>query len=141
MQASGAPPSQSPPLFIYTVKHLTTGWREITHQRRPASRRLINKADGLSQYPDGSKRDAAAAAAARYCATSTHSLLLLLSVFPVYYRALVNFTDSLVYTPDLEDIFSPAFIELSEAVVDTVRSARPSLLPYKDGAKVHVFNR
>ncbi|XP_053705091.1 basement membrane-specific heparan sulfate proteoglycan core protein isoform X1 [Synchiropus splendidus] len=40
----------------------------------------------------------------------------------IYYRALVNFTDSLVYTPDLEDIFSPAFIELSEAVVDTLES-------------------
>lgn len=43
-----------------------------------------------------------------------------LSVFIVYYRALVNFTDSLVYGPELEDIFSPAFNEISEAVVDTV---------------------
>lgn len=43
-----------------------------------------------------------------------------MSVFPVYYRALVNFTDSLVYGPELEDIFSPAFNEISEAVVDTV---------------------
>uniref|UniRef100_A0A8C4GJP6 Heparan sulfate proteoglycan 2 n=1 Tax=Dicentrarchus labrax TaxID=13489 RepID=A0A8C4GJP6_DICLA len=39
-----------------------------------------------------------------------------------YYRALVNFTDSLVYTPDLEDIFSTAFNEVSEAVVDTLES-------------------
>ncbi len=38
----------------------------------------------------------------------------------VYYRALVNFTNSLVYGPELEDIFSPAFNEISEAVVDTV---------------------
>lgn len=44
-----------------------------------------------------------------------------MSVFLVYYRALVNFTDSLVYGPELEDIFSPAFNEISEAVVDTVR--------------------
>lgn len=42
------------------------------------------------------------------------------SVFLVYYRALVNFTDSLVYGPELEDIFSSAFIEISDAVVDTV---------------------
>uniref|UniRef100_A0A3B5AWQ0 Heparan sulfate proteoglycan 2 n=1 Tax=Stegastes partitus TaxID=144197 RepID=A0A3B5AWQ0_9TELE len=36
--------------------------------------------------------------------------------------ALVNFTDSLVYGPELEDIFSPAFNEISEAVVDTLES-------------------
>lgn len=41
-------------------------------------------------------------------------------MFLVYYRALVNFTDSLVYGPELEDIYSPAFNEISEAVVDTV---------------------
>ncbi|XP_076022702.1 basement membrane-specific heparan sulfate proteoglycan core protein isoform X2 [Genypterus blacodes] len=40
----------------------------------------------------------------------------------IYYRALVNFTDSLVYGPELEDIFSPAFTEISEAVVDTLES-------------------
>ncbi|XP_035512277.1 basement membrane-specific heparan sulfate proteoglycan core protein isoform X12 [Morone saxatilis] len=40
----------------------------------------------------------------------------------IYYRALVNFTDSLVYTPELEDIFSTAFNEVSEAVVDTLES-------------------
>lgn len=40
--------------------------------------------------------------------------------FPVYYRALVNFTDSLVYGPELDDIFSPAFSEISDSVVDTV---------------------
>lgn len=41
-------------------------------------------------------------------------------MFVVYYRALVNFTDSLVYGPELEDIYSLAFNEISEAVVDTV---------------------
>ncbi|KAL6119478.1 hspg2 [Pungitius sinensis] len=40
----------------------------------------------------------------------------------IYYRALVNFTDSLVYGPELEDIFSVAFNEISEAVVDTLES-------------------
>uniref|UniRef100_A0A8C2WMG3 Heparan sulfate proteoglycan 2 n=1 Tax=Cyclopterus lumpus TaxID=8103 RepID=A0A8C2WMG3_CYCLU len=45
-----------------------------------------------------------------------------ISVFLVYYRALVNFTDSLVYGPALEDIFSSAFNEISEAVVDTLES-------------------
>ncbi|XP_029995006.1 basement membrane-specific heparan sulfate proteoglycan core protein isoform X4 [Sphaeramia orbicularis] len=40
----------------------------------------------------------------------------------IYYRALVNFTDSLVYTPDFENIFSAAFIEVSDAVVDTLES-------------------
>ncbi|XP_034445775.1 basement membrane-specific heparan sulfate proteoglycan core protein isoform X2 [Hippoglossus hippoglossus] len=40
----------------------------------------------------------------------------------LYYRALVNFTDSLVYSPELEDIYSTAFNEISEAVVDTLES-------------------
>ncbi|XP_029013106.1 basement membrane-specific heparan sulfate proteoglycan core protein isoform X4 [Betta splendens] len=40
----------------------------------------------------------------------------------IYYRALVNFTDSLVYGPELEDINSEEFIEISEAVVDTLES-------------------
>ncbi|XP_069382460.1 basement membrane-specific heparan sulfate proteoglycan core protein isoform X25 [Paralichthys olivaceus] len=40
----------------------------------------------------------------------------------IYFRALVNFTDSLVYSPELEDIYSPAFNEISEAVVDTLES-------------------
>lgn len=61
-------------------------------------------------------------------------MLTVLSVVPVYYRALVNFTDSLVYGPELEDIFSAAFNEISEAVVDTVRSVPPLALPYKDAA-------
>uniref|UniRef100_A0A3Q4MA73 Heparan sulfate proteoglycan 2 n=1 Tax=Neolamprologus brichardi TaxID=32507 RepID=A0A3Q4MA73_NEOBR len=39
----------------------------------------------------------------------------------VYYRASVNFT-SLVYGPEYEEIFSREFIELSEAVVDTLES-------------------
>lgn len=42
------------------------------------------------------------------------------SVFLVYYRALVNFTDSVVYSPELEDIYSLGFKEISEAVMDTV---------------------
>lgn len=41
-------------------------------------------------------------------------------MFPVFYRALVNFTNSLVFGPELEDIYSVAFNEISEAVVDTV---------------------
>lgn len=41
-------------------------------------------------------------------------------MFAVFYRALVNFTTSLVYGPELEDIYSVAFYEISEAVVDTV---------------------
>ncbi|XP_054634275.1 basement membrane-specific heparan sulfate proteoglycan core protein isoform X10 [Dunckerocampus dactyliophorus] len=40
----------------------------------------------------------------------------------IYYRALVNFTNSIVYSSELEDIFSPAFNEISEAVVDTLES-------------------
>ncbi|XP_061698268.1 basement membrane-specific heparan sulfate proteoglycan core protein isoform X3 [Syngnathoides biaculeatus] len=40
----------------------------------------------------------------------------------IYYRALVNFTDSIIYSAELEDIFSPAFNEISEAVVDTLES-------------------
>ncbi|XP_041859531.1 basement membrane-specific heparan sulfate proteoglycan core protein isoform X3 [Melanotaenia boesemani] len=40
----------------------------------------------------------------------------------IYYRALVNFTNSVVYGPELEDIFSPEFKEISEAVMDTLES-------------------
>lgn len=57
-----------------------------------------------------------------YCAAELTCYSSPLSVFLVYYRALVNFTDSLVYGPELEDIYSPAFSEISEAVVDTVCS-------------------
>lgn len=53
---------------------------------------------------------------------SSH-LTLLLFPFPlpaVYYRALVNFTNSFTFSPELEDIDSAAFQEISAAVVDTV---------------------
>ncbi|XP_028309184.1 basement membrane-specific heparan sulfate proteoglycan core protein isoform X2 [Gouania willdenowi] len=40
----------------------------------------------------------------------------------IYYRALVNFTNSLVYSSALEDIFSAAFTEVSDSVVDTLES-------------------
>ncbi|XP_048872622.1 basement membrane-specific heparan sulfate proteoglycan core protein isoform X11 [Brienomyrus brachyistius] len=40
----------------------------------------------------------------------------------VYYRALVNFTNSFVYGPELEDINSPLFKEITDAVVDTLES-------------------
>ncbi|XP_072305364.1 basement membrane-specific heparan sulfate proteoglycan core protein isoform X2 [Eucyclogobius newberryi] len=43
-------------------------------------------------------------------------------VVSIYYRALVNFTDSLVWTPDFDNIFSPSFNEVSDAVVDTLES-------------------
>ncbi|KAF3820224.1 hypothetical protein GH733_015733 [Mirounga leonina] len=39
----------------------------------------------------------------------------------VYFRALVNFTRSIHYSPQLEDAGSEEFREVSEAVVDTVR--------------------
>ncbi|XP_017274656.1 basement membrane-specific heparan sulfate proteoglycan core protein isoform X4 [Kryptolebias marmoratus] len=40
----------------------------------------------------------------------------------IYYRALVNFTDSVVYSAELENIFSLEFKEISEAVTDTLES-------------------
>ncbi|XP_047648303.1 basement membrane-specific heparan sulfate proteoglycan core protein isoform X10 [Phacochoerus africanus] len=40
----------------------------------------------------------------------------------VYFRALVNFTRSIDYSPQLEDAGSEAFREVSEAVVDTLES-------------------
>uniref|UniRef100_A0A8C0YJE6 Heparan sulfate proteoglycan 2 n=1 Tax=Cyprinus carpio carpio TaxID=630221 RepID=A0A8C0YJE6_CYPCA len=40
----------------------------------------------------------------------------------IYYRALVNFTNSFQYGPELDDIYSPAFLEISSAVVDTLES-------------------
>uniref|UniRef100_A0A671MPU9 Basement membrane-specific heparan sulfate proteoglycan core protein-like n=1 Tax=Sinocyclocheilus anshuiensis TaxID=1608454 RepID=A0A671MPU9_9TELE len=56
-----------------------------------------------------------------------YSLVLLLSLtvvvlFLVYYRALVNFTNSFQYGPELDDIYTPAFVEISSAVVDTLES-------------------
>uniref|UniRef100_A0A8C1UIE5 Heparan sulfate proteoglycan 2 n=1 Tax=Cyprinus carpio TaxID=7962 RepID=A0A8C1UIE5_CYPCA len=42
--------------------------------------------------------------------------------FFLYYRALVNFTNSFQYGPELDDIYSPAFLEISSAVVDTLES-------------------
>ncbi|XP_041953837.1 basement membrane-specific heparan sulfate proteoglycan core protein isoform X8 [Alosa sapidissima] len=40
----------------------------------------------------------------------------------IYFRVLVNFTNSITYTPDMQMISSPAFLEISEAVVDTLES-------------------
>ncbi|KAB5546556.1 hypothetical protein PHYPO_G00073470 [Pangasianodon hypophthalmus] len=40
----------------------------------------------------------------------------------IYYRALVNFTDSFTYGPELDDIDSAAFQEISAAIVDTLES-------------------
>ncbi|XP_016315955.1 basement membrane-specific heparan sulfate proteoglycan core protein isoform X2 [Sinocyclocheilus anshuiensis] len=40
----------------------------------------------------------------------------------IYYRALVNFTNSFQYGPELDDIYTPAFVEISSAVVDTLES-------------------
>ncbi|XP_039611708.1 basement membrane-specific heparan sulfate proteoglycan core protein isoform X4 [Polypterus senegalus] len=40
----------------------------------------------------------------------------------IYYRALVNFTNSIDFVPALEDITSTEFQEVSEAVVDTLES-------------------
>ncbi|XP_050953195.1 basement membrane-specific heparan sulfate proteoglycan core protein isoform X16 [Labeo rohita] len=40
----------------------------------------------------------------------------------IYYRALVNFTNSFQYGPELDDISSPAFGEISSAIVDTLES-------------------
>lgn len=48
----------------------------------------------------------------------------LLLFFAVYYRALVNFTTSIEYSPDLDNVSSDQFRDLSEAIVDTVRVVR-----------------
>ncbi|XP_046725155.1 basement membrane-specific heparan sulfate proteoglycan core protein isoform X3 [Silurus meridionalis] len=40
----------------------------------------------------------------------------------IYYRALVNFTDSFIYGPELDDFDSVAFQEISAAIVDTLES-------------------
>ncbi|XP_036447334.1 basement membrane-specific heparan sulfate proteoglycan core protein [Colossoma macropomum] len=40
----------------------------------------------------------------------------------IYYRVLVNFTDSFTYGPELDDIYSTPFKEISDAVVDTLES-------------------
>ncbi|XP_060793466.1 basement membrane-specific heparan sulfate proteoglycan core protein isoform X8 [Neoarius graeffei] len=43
-------------------------------------------------------------------------------VITIYYRALVNFTGSFSYGPELDDINSEAFQEISSAVIDTLES-------------------
>ncbi|XP_045065410.1 basement membrane-specific heparan sulfate proteoglycan core protein-like isoform X5 [Coregonus clupeaformis] len=53
---------------------------------------------------------------------STPEPTLVTEISTTYYRALVNFTDSIVYRPDMEDIYSLAFQEISDAVVDTLES-------------------
>ncbi|XP_066547238.1 basement membrane-specific heparan sulfate proteoglycan core protein isoform X4 [Amia ocellicauda] len=40
----------------------------------------------------------------------------------IYYRALVNFTNSIDYMPELDDIYSLVFQDISDAVVDTLES-------------------
>lgn len=55
----------------------------------------------------------------------------------VYFRALVNFTHSIEYSPRLEDVNSEPFQEVSEAVVDTVSLPPPfhlSSTPSPSGA-------
>ncbi|XP_072011491.1 basement membrane-specific heparan sulfate proteoglycan core protein isoform X5 [Engystomops pustulosus] len=42
--------------------------------------------------------------------------------FLIYYRALVNFTTSIEYTPDLDNVSSDQFRDLSESIVDTLES-------------------
>ncbi|XP_044138378.1 basement membrane-specific heparan sulfate proteoglycan core protein isoform X4 [Bufo gargarizans] len=42
--------------------------------------------------------------------------------FLIYYRALVNFTTSIEYTLDLDNVSSDQFRDLSEAIVDTLES-------------------
>ncbi|XP_053308483.1 basement membrane-specific heparan sulfate proteoglycan core protein [Spea bombifrons] len=42
--------------------------------------------------------------------------------FLIYYRALVNFTQSVEYSPNLDNVSSDEFRDLSEAVVDTLES-------------------
>lgn len=59
------------------MKHLTKGLGEITHQRYPVSRCLINKPDGLSQYLNRLEWDAEAAAAVCCCALTVSPPLLL----------------------------------------------------------------
>eukprot|EP00063_Salmo_salar_P016771 XP_013991606.1 PREDICTED: basement membrane-specific heparan sulfate proteoglycan core protein-like isoform X19 [Salmo salar] len=53
---------------------------------------------------------------------STPEPTVVTEISTTYYRALVNFTDSIVYRPDMEDIYSLSFEEISDAVVDTLES-------------------
>ncbi|XP_055787285.1 basement membrane-specific heparan sulfate proteoglycan core protein-like isoform X5 [Salvelinus fontinalis] len=53
---------------------------------------------------------------------STPEPTVVTEISTTYYRALVNFTDSIVYRPDMEDIYSLSFQEISDAVVDTLES-------------------
>ncbi|KAL2104345.1 hypothetical protein ACEWY4_001213 [Coilia grayii] len=67
-------------------------------------------ADGSGDIPSGEEDG------------STPEPTTVVPIFTIYYRALVNFTTSISYSPDLQTITSPGFQEISEAVVDTLES-------------------
>uniref|UniRef100_W5M174 Heparan sulfate proteoglycan 2 n=1 Tax=Lepisosteus oculatus TaxID=7918 RepID=W5M174_LEPOC len=83
--------------------------------------------DEPSGEEDGSTPEPSIVSTARATTPSLESLLLREGIDPdhreyIYYRALVNFTDSIEYVPELEDILSSAFEEISAAIVDTLES-------------------
>ncbi|XP_061908758.1 basement membrane-specific heparan sulfate proteoglycan core protein [Entelurus aequoreus] len=78
--------------------------------------------DGSAPWPPVSETTNGWQGGSSYVVNIKNSVQPTTSRSTVYYRALVNFTDSIVYSSELEDIFSAAFNEISQAVVDTLES-------------------
>ncbi|KAB1267990.1 Basement membrane-specific heparan sulfate proteoglycan core protein [Camelus dromedarius] len=77
--------------------------------------------DGLS-LPEDAETITAGRAGWSYSDLSDDEDFLADEASGVYFRALVNFTRSIDYSPQLEDASSEEFREVSEAVVDTLES-------------------
>ncbi|XP_063173518.1 basement membrane-specific heparan sulfate proteoglycan core protein isoform X2 [Candoia aspera] len=94
---------------------------EITHWLQKSYDSTFDDEDLMAGGPSGdgpgSGENGSGAISVEQSVTTVQSLLS-----TVYFRALVNFTHSIQYSPHLEDVNSEAFQEVSEAVVDTLES-------------------
>ncbi|XP_032087651.1 basement membrane-specific heparan sulfate proteoglycan core protein isoform X2 [Thamnophis elegans] len=94
---------------------------EITHWYQKSYDSTFDDEDLMAGGPSGdeygSGENGSGTISVEPPASSSQSLLS-----TVYFRALVNFTHSIEYSPRLEDVNSESFQEVSEAVVDTLES-------------------
>ncbi|XP_073426230.1 basement membrane-specific heparan sulfate proteoglycan core protein isoform X4 [Dendrobates tinctorius] len=120
-------------LLLIQVSHCSRVLDEVYFPENEAETRLGHKweygdlgddedfmADGVSGDDRGSSEIGSGILVTE--GTTTISTSTVASFFTVYYRALVNFTTSIEYTPDLDNVSSDQFRDLSEAIVDTLES-------------------
>ncbi|XP_078281510.1 basement membrane-specific heparan sulfate proteoglycan core protein [Rhinoraja longicauda] len=87
---------------------------DLSHQRYPAGSDDEDfgwSAEGSTDIEEGSTTD-----------IPNGEILTTPDKKTVYYRVLVNFTNSIEYNPQLEDFESEAFREISEGIIDTLES-------------------